>query len=153
MTRGMYFEEFEPGLEITTPSRTVTESDVFSFAGLSGDYNQLHTDAEFAKNTMFGRPIAHGMLVLSIATGLAARMGFIEGTALAFRELSWKFSSPVFFGDTVHIVARCREKKLMPRLGGGIVVFDVRVVNQEGKVVQRGDWQLLMACQPDPEEG
>ena len=149
MARGMYFEEFEEGLEVVSPARTITEADVFAFAGLSGDFNQLHTDAEFARSTVYGRPIAHGMLVLSISTGLAARMGFIEGTAMAFRELSWKFSSPVFFGDTVHIVATCRELKPMPKLGGGVVIFDVKVVNQDGKRVQKGDWQLLMASQPD----
>lgn len=149
MARGMYFEEFELGLEVVSPGRTITEADVFAFAGLSGDYNQLHTDAEFASSTMFGRPIAHGMLVLSIATGLAGRMGFIEGTALAFRELSWKFSSPVFFGDTIHIRAACRDLKPMPKLGGGVVIFDVKVVNQDGKAVQKGDWQLLMASRPE----
>lgn len=148
MARGMYFEEFQVGLEVISPARTITESDVSAFAGLSGDFNQLHTDAEFAKATMFGRRIAHGMLVLSIATGLAARMGFIEGTAMAFRELSWKFSAPVFFGDTVHIRAVCRELKPMPKLGGGVVVFDVKVVNQDGKTVHKGDWQLLMASKP-----
>ncbi len=148
MPRGMYFEEFEVGMEVVSPGRTITEADVVAFAGVSGDYNQLHTDEEFAKGLMFGQRIAHGMLVLSIATGLAARLGFIEGTALAFRELTWKFSQPVFFGDTIHMKATCKETKPMPRLGGGAVYFDVRVVNQDGKTVQRGEWQLLMASRP-----
>jgi len=148
MPRGMYFEEFEVGVEVVSPGRTITEADVVAFAGLSGDYNQLHTDEEFAKGLMFGQRIAHGMLVLSIATGLAARLGFIEGTALAFRELTWKFSQPVFFGDTIYIKATCKELKPMPRLGGGVVKFDVRVANQDGKTVQRGEWQLLMASRP-----
>ena len=148
MPRGMYFEEFEVGIEVVSPGRTITEADVVAFAGLSGDYNQLHTDEEFAKGLMFGQRIAHGMLVLSIATGLAARLGFIEGTALAFRELTWKFSQPVFFGDTIYMKATCKETKPMPRLGGGVVKFDVRVANQDGKTVQRGEWQLLMASRP-----
>ena len=148
MPRGMYFEEFEVGIEVVSPGRTITEADVVAFAGVSGDYNQLHTDEEFAKGLMFGQRIAHGMLVLSIATGLAARLGFIEGTALAFRELTWKFSQPVFFGDTVYMKATCKETKPMPRLGGGVVKFDVRVANQDGKTVQRGEWQLLMASRP-----
>ena len=148
MPRGLYFEEFEAGKEVVSPGRTITEADVVAFAGVSGDYNQLHTDDEFAKGLMFGQRIAHGMLVLSIATGLAARLGFIEGTALAFRELTWKFSQPVFFGDTIHIKATCKETKPMPRLGGGVVKFDVRVANQDGKTVQRGEWQLLMASRP-----
>ncbi len=146
-TRGMYFEEFEVGTEMESPGRTITEADVVAFAGLSGDYTQLHTDEEFAKGTLFGRRIAHGMLVASIATGLAARLGFIEGTALAFRELTWKFSQPVFFGDTIYLKARCKELKAMPRLGGGLVVFDARVINQDKKVVQRGEWYMLIASQ------
>lgn len=146
--RGMYFEEFRTGLEVISPGRTITEADIVMFAGLSGDYTQLHTDEEFAKRTAFGKRIAHGALVLSIATGLAARLGFVEGTALAFRELSWKFSLPVFAGDTIYLKASCRELKPMPRLGGGLVVFDASVLNQEGKTVQRGEWHMLVASRP-----
>ncbi len=146
--RGLYFEEFEVGGEQISPARTSTEADIVGFAGLSGDYTQLHTDEEFARKTPYGRRIAHGMLVLSIATGLAARLGFIEGTALAFRELAWKFSSPVFIGDTVHVKALCKELKPMARLGGGLVIFDVSVINQESKTVQRGDWQVLVVSKP-----
>ena len=147
-SRGLYFEEFQIGGELVSPARTITEADIVTFAGLSGDYTQLHTDEEFARKTPYGRRIAHGMLVLSIATGLAARLGFIEGTALAFRELSWKFSLPVFIGDTIHVKAVCKELKPMPRLGGGLVAFDVSVVNQEGKTVERGDWLMLVASKP-----
>jgi len=146
--RGKYFEEFEIGNEVVSPARTITEADVVMFAGLTGDYNQLHTDEEFAKTTPFGRRIAHGLLVLSYAVGLLGRLGFIEGTALAFRELAWKFSQPVFMGDTVHVKARCRELKPMARLGGGLVIFDLSVVNQEGKTVQKGEWHVLMASKP-----
>lgn len=146
--RGMYFEEFEVGVEVVSPGRTITEADIVMFAGLSGDYTQLHTDEEFAKKTPFGKRIAHGALILAIATGLAARLGFVEGTALAFRELSWKFSLPVFAGDTIYLKARCRELKPMPRLGGGLVIFDATVLNQEGKTVQRGEWHMLVASRP-----
>ena len=146
--RGKYVEEFEIGNEVISPARTITEADVVMFAGLTGDYNQLHTDEEFAKTTPFGRRIAHGLLVLSYAVGLLGRLGFIEGTALAFRELTWKFSQPVFMGDTVHVKARCRELKPMARLGGGLVIFDLSVVNQEGKTVQKGEWHVLMASKP-----
>ena len=84
--RGMYFEEFAAGQTVITPGRTVTEADVVAFAGLSGDFNQLHTDAEFAKTTPFGQRVAHGLCVLSIVSGLAAQTGVMEGTVLAFRE-------------------------------------------------------------------
>ena len=145
---GLYFEEFTLDQKLTTLPRTVTEGDIVNFAGLTGDYNQLHTDEEFAKTTPFGRRIAHGLLVLSYAVGLLGRLGFIEGTALAFRELTWKFSQPVFMGDTVHVKARCRELKPMARLGGGLVIFDLSVVNQESKTVQKGEWHVLMASKP-----
>lgn len=144
-TRGMYFEEFEIGSEMTSVGRTITETDVVNFAGISGDYTQLHTDEEHAKGSLFGKRVAHGVLVLSIATGLAVRLGFIEGTALAFRELTWKFSQPVFFGDTIRVKSRVKELKPMPRLGGGSVIFDVSVINQDGKTVQKGEWNMLVA--------
>ncbi|NCF69353.1 MAG: dehydratase [Chloroflexi bacterium] len=142
--RGLYFEDFEVGQVLLTASRTVTESDIVRFAGLSGDYNQIHTDAEYAASGPFGERVAHGMLVQSIATGLAVQSGVIEGTVLAFRELSCKFSLPVFIGDTVRVKLEIVEKKALPRLKGGQVVMKVRVLNQQGKLVQRGNWVMLV---------
>lgn len=147
--RGLYFEEFEIGQEIITPARTITEADVVNFAGLSADYNALHTDAVFAASTPYERRIAHGALIIAVATGLAARQGFIEGTALAFRELSWKFSAPVYLGDTIHMVATISELKPMARLGGGLVIIKARIVNQHGDTVQKGEWRLLMQSRPN----
>ncbi len=90
--RGMYFEEFQVGQRIISRGRTVTESDIVTFAGLSGDYTQIHTDTEFSKNTPYGQRIAHGLLGLSIASGLAMQTGVLEGTVLFFREIvEWKF--------------------------------------------------------------
>jgi acyl dehydratase len=147
--RGLYFEEFEVGQRVITAGRTVTESDIVTFAGLSGDYNQIHTDIEFSKSTPFGQRVAHGVLVLSIATGLIAQAGFIEGTVLAFREINnWKFAKPVFIGDTVHVVADIIETKALPRLGGGAVIIKLSVVNQDEDVVMRGKWTALMMSKP-----
>ncbi|OQY43446.1 MAG: dehydratase [Anaerolineaceae bacterium 4572_78] len=143
-TRGLYFEEFELEQQIITPARTITETDIVSFAGLSGDYNPLHTDAVFAESTPYEARIAHGMLALSIATGLVARQGFAEGTVLAFREVKWKFSSPIFIGDTIHLVVTVKGLKPMPKLGGGLVTFQASLQNQHGKTVQRGEWRILM---------
>ena len=146
--RGRYFEEFEIGDTIETAARTVTESDVVSFAALSGDYNQLHTDAEYAKETRFGERIAHGLLGLSIVSGLANRLGFGEGTVEAFTSLDWKFRGPVRFGDTIRARLEVSKKKAMSRLGGGFVVFDVVVLNQKDDIVQKGSWTLLMRSAP-----
>ena len=145
----LYFEEMEEGLEVTSPARTVTEADVVAFAGLSGDYNPLHTDAEFARSTRFGERIAHGLLGLSIATGLADRLGFIAGTAIAFMGLEWKFKAPILFGDTISMTARMLRKRAVPRLGGGIVVFGITIKNQRGETVQEGEWTLLMKSRPE----
>ncbi len=146
--RGSYFEEFEIGDTVESASRTITETDIVLFAGLSGDYNQLHTDAEFAKGTLFGERIAHGLLGLSVASGLAQRLGFIEGTAQAFRELSWKFRGPILIGDTIRARFKVREKKELARLGGGMIMFDAAVLNQRDEVVQKGIWKVLIASAP-----
>lgn len=142
--RGMHFEEFEVGLEIETAARTITETDIVNFAGLSGDFNFIHTNAEAASETPFGQRVAHGMLVASIATGLAVQQGFIDGTTLAFRELNWKFTKPVFIGDTVLVQIKVTETKPMARLGGGLVVFEARVFNQRDEVVHKGEMKMLI---------
>jgi acyl dehydratase len=140
----MHFEEFELGLEIQTAARTITESDIVTFAGLSGDFNFIHINAEGAKASPFGQRVAHGMLVASIASGLAVQQGFIDGTTLAFRELTWKFTKPVFIGDTIYVEIKVIETKAMPKLGGGLVTFEARVVNQHDDLVHKGEWRMLI---------
>lgn len=147
--RGLYFEEFVEGAELVSPARTITESDIVLFAGLTGDYNPLHTDAEYSRDTIFGQRVAHGLLGLSIASGLGWRIGFLEGTVEAFRDLEWKFSQPIFIGDTIHVRVKVAEKKSMRRLGGGTVVFQVRMLNQHGDIVQRGSWKILFKGKPE----
>ena len=146
--RGRYFEEFEIGDEVETAARTITETDVVLFAGLSGDYNQLHTDVEFAKGTLFGERVAHGLLGLAIASGLSSRLGFIEGTAEAFTGLEWRFRGPIKIGDTIRVRLKVRQKKEMRRLGGGFVVLDVVVLNQRDETVQKGAWTVLVKGTP-----
>jgi acyl dehydratase len=146
--RGMYFEDFEVGLEVITSARTITETDIVNFAGLSGDFNFIHTNAVAAAETPFGQRVAHGMLVASIATGLCVQQGFIDGTTLAFRELTWKFTKPVFIGDTVYVRIKVSETKRMARLGGGLVVFEARVLNQDDDVVHKGEMRMLIQAKP-----
>lgn len=142
---GLYFEDVEIGKRMVTRGRTITEADLVQFAGLTGDYNPMHTDAEYMKHSQFGQRIAHGMLTLSYAVGQAYQLGFMERTVLAFRGLEMKFSLPVFIGDTIHVEITVREKKEARRMGGGWVTFDVKIVNQDGKTVQSGEWTVLLA--------
>jgi 3-hydroxybutyryl-CoA dehydratase len=151
--RGLYFEEFALGDSMTSPARTITETDIVAFAALSGDWTAIHTDAEYAAKGNFGERVAHGLLALSIASGLAVRLGFIEDTAIAFRELEWKFSLPIKIGDTIHMRAEVIEKKALPRLGGGIVTLDVAVLNQRNEVTQRGAWKMLVKSSPETPRG
>lgn len=145
---GLYFEDFIVGDKATSPSRTITEADIVMFAGLSGDYNEIHTSEEFSKGNMFGRRIAHGLLGLSIASGLAFQMGFLLGTVEVFRSIEWEFTAPIFIGDTIHLEAEVAEVKAFPRLGNGKVTFKVSVKKQDGSVAQRGTWTLLVKGKP-----
>lgn len=148
--RGMYFEKFEVGQQIVTVGRTITEADVVTFAGLSGDFNQIHVDAEYSAKRHFGQRVAHGLLGLSIASGLAVQTGVLEGTVLAWREINeWKFSRPIFFGDTIHVEMEVTETKAMARLGGGLVVLKLNVLNQKDETVMKGMWSVLVAFQPE----
>lgn len=142
--RGRYFEEFNVGDKVTSQGRTVTESDIVAFAGLSGDYNPVHLDAEFCKGGMFGERIAHGLLVLAMASGLAWQLGFMAGTADAFLSLDWKFAGPTKIGDTIRVTAEVAQKREMPGSGGGMVVFNVEVKNQRDEIVQKGKWSVLV---------
>ena len=148
--RGLYFEEFEIGQRFFSAGRTITESDIVSFAGLSGDFNQIHTDSQFAKKTPHGQRIAHGLLVTSIASGLIAQSGLIEGTVLVFREIgNWKFAKPTFIGDTVHVEVEVKNTKALRRLGGGAVEIAVEVKNQNEEIVMKGSWTVLIVSRPD----
>jgi len=148
---GYYFEDIEIDKPLVTRGRTVTESDIVQFAALTGDYNPMHTNAEYMKSSTFGQRVAHGMLTLSYAVGQAYQLGFMERTVIAFRGLEMKFSLPVFINDTIHVELVVREKTEARRLGGGWVVLDVKIVNQAGKTVQSGEWTVLLAFKPAPE--
>jgi len=142
---GLYFEEFFVGQKLDTQKRTITEDDIMSFAKLSGDDNRIHTDPEFSKSTMFGRQVAHGLLGLSIASGLAWQTGILDGTVIAFREINeWKFVKPVFIGDTIYVELEVKEAKSLPRIGGGSVTITLEVKNQSDEVCHRGSWTVLM---------
>ncbi len=141
----MYFEDFEVGQRFTTPGRTVTEADIVNFAGVSGDFNPIHMDAEHAKGTPFGERIAHGLLVLAMLTGLRQRMGVMDGTLIAWVEIrNYRFLKPVFIGDTIRGETEVVEKRETSRPDRGILVQRVRVLNQRGEVVQEGEFVTLV---------
>jgi 3-hydroxybutyryl-CoA dehydratase len=151
--RGMYFEEFEEGQTILSTGRTVTETDIVNFAGLSADYNEIHINAVFSEATPIGKRIAHGVLGLSIASGLAVLTGVLEGTIIVFREINaWKFVKPIFIGDTVHVVMKVLETKAMPRVGGGQVLLELDLKNQEDVTTQKGTWKVLVMSKPEENE-
>lgn len=146
---GLYFEDFTVGQTLDTQKRTVSEDDIMAFARLTGDDNRIHTDPEFSKTTPFGRQIAHGLLGLSIASGLAWQTGILDGTVLAFREVKeWKFVKPVFIGDSIYVEMQVLETKALPRIGGGAVTISLEVKNQSDEVCHRGQWTVLMLSKP-----
>ena len=142
-----YFDEIELGEEYESPGRTVTEADIVMFAGLSGDYNVLHTDAEFMKTTAFGERIAHGLLCLAIQSGLFTRATAPYAT-LGFGGLRWKFKAPVKIGDTIKLKAKVVEKKTLDKPDRGQITLDRTIVNQHGEVVQQGQTDLIVQKRP-----
>jgi acyl dehydratase len=146
---GRYFEEFHVGEKVTTESRKVTDADIMTFAALTGDDNRIHTDAEFSRNGPFGRRISHGLLGLSIASGLLWQTGMLDGTVIAFREVNeWKFVKPIFIDDVVHAELEAIETKSLPRVGGGSVVVGVELKNQDNDVCMKGKWTILVMLRP-----
>jgi 3-hydroxybutyryl-CoA dehydratase len=140
---GMWFEDYVVGAEFKSPGRTITETDLVMFSGLTGDYNSLHTDAEYCKGDTFGERITHGMLGLSYAVGLASRFGMLERTVLAFLGLEWKFRAPIKIGDTVHVELTVVQTRVAGS-GQGIVVLEVVEKNQRDEDVQRGKWTVMI---------
>ena len=142
--KSLYFEEFQIGDKFFSERRTITEEDIDGFADLSGDHNPIHTNSEFAKTTIFGKRISHGLLGLSITSGLAAKLGFAEKTTIAFRGLDWKFKKPIAIGDSIKAIYEVVDKRTLPVDEGGLVIFKVIVTNQEEQKVQIGKWSLII---------
>lgn len=139
-----FFDDFERGEKFTTDSRTITEADLVRFADLSGDRHRLHLDETYAKQSLFGGRIAHGLLGLSIASGLWVRLGLLEESILAFLGLEWKFVAPVRIEDAVHTVVTVKEKRASRPPDRGVLILDVAVLNQRDETVQEGIWTLLV---------
>ncbi len=131
----LYYEDFQPGLSFESRGRTITEADIVNFAGISGDFIELHTNEEYARQTPFGRRIAHGALIFSISTGLVAQMNLVNDTVVAFYGLDkLRFTKPVFIGDTVRVRKKVAEVQDKGE-GRGLVQFETKVVNQHDEPV------------------
>lgn len=145
-----YLEDLEAGQTFVSAARTVTEADVVAFAGLSGDFNPIHTDAEFAKDSAYGQRVVYGLLGLSIATGLLDRLGVFSGSAIAMLGITdWTFTAPVFIGDTVHLeltILGVRTSRSKPDRGVVERRFELR--NQRGELVQSGRIDVLVRRRP-----
>jgi 3-hydroxybutyryl-CoA dehydratase len=137
------FEDLSPGDEWESPGRTVTESDVVAFAGLSGDFNPIHVDHHSSRSNAFGRPVAHGLLGVAIASGLASHAPHVATIAfLAIEE--WKFLQPIAFGDTVRVLTRVESVQPKGRGRRALVTWNRRLVNQDGVTVQEGTTRTLV---------
>jgi acyl dehydratase len=133
----LYFDDVEVGQQWKSLARTITEADVVNFAGLSGDFNPIHLDHEFARTTPFRRPIAHGLLVFAVASGLGLFAPPMRTLAiLGIRE--WNFKNPVFPGDTIHVVSKVLHKEVRSRGRRGEITWQRQIFNQDGKVIMEG---------------
>ncbi|HEY3744479.1 MAG TPA: MaoC/PaaZ C-terminal domain-containing protein [Bryobacteraceae bacterium] len=140
-----YFEDFLPGDLSTTPGRTITEADIINFAGLTGDWYELHTNVEYAAKTRFGQRIAHGALIFSISTALNVRAMPPGNTLIAFYGVDkLRFVKPTFIGDTIYCRNQVLEKQEKNE-SSGVVAALCEVVNQRGEIVisytSRALWQ------------
>jgi len=142
---GLWFDDVEIGMTFETPRRTVTEADVVNFAGVSGDFHTLNTDAQTMRESQFGERIAHGALVLSIVTGLRGRLGIFDDTLVAFAEIRrWRFVRPVLIGDTIRAANEVVELTPTSKPDRGVMVQHVQVLNQHDVVVQEGEMVALV---------
>ncbi|MBK7791795.1 MAG: MaoC family dehydratase [Betaproteobacteria bacterium] len=143
-----YYEDTKVGDECVTPSVTVTDAMIRSYADLSGDHSRIHLDEAFARTTQFGRRIGHGLLGLALTDGLKtqADYAFQPGMSLGW---TWDFAGPICIGDALHVRFRVGSRRTTSKPGWGIVVLPSELINQDGKVVQRGEHRLMIPRRPE----
>ncbi len=143
----LYFEDLETGDTFETPARTVTEADVVNFAGLSGDFHALHMDETYASGTPHGRRIAHGLLVVSISSGLVSRlplMRLLERTTIGLAGIECRFVKPTFIGDTIRVTLTIAGKTPGRRPDRGTLDMRRTALNQDGEPVMEGTWKMVV---------
>ena len=148
--RGMYFEDFEEGMTLRTPARTITGTDIVNFCCLTGDFNEVHANHEYAKTTPFGEVIAHGPMIYGIAGGLQYASGINDGTLLALLGIDkWRILAPVKHGDTIHMEQTVLAKRRTSKPGRGIVTLKREIKNQHGAVVQEMEATIMYRCREE----
>lgn len=141
---GKYFEEFENGQTFETRSRTITEADVTNFAGLSGDFSEVHVSEEYARDTIYGTRIAQGTLVFSVGLGLTTSLGYTEGTLVGLYGVNnLRFPNPVYPGDTISVVQEVT--KLREKEKGGVLSLRTKITNQDDEVCVVWDHKKMVA--------
>ena len=142
--RGRTFEEFVIDEEIVSGSRTVTEADVVNFAHLSGDFQPEHLNEEYARKGPMGERIAHGLLVMSMASGLLNQTGVFEGTSIAILEVTARFVKAVKFGDTIRAIQKIMGKKETSKPDRGVLTTRITVLNQDDQTILEADLVMLL---------
>ena len=143
IARSLYFDDFHLGQKFVSKSRTLTEADIVNFAALSWDHNQLHTDAQYAGQTQYGKRIAHGLLGVVTHAGLTYQL--TEDSILALLEINWKFHLPIYIDDTIHVEQTVKDLRESSTGDRGILIFEKEVKNQKNEVVQTGTTTILLA--------
>lgn len=146
----LYYEDLEVGQTFRSPARTVTEADLTIFSMVSGDWNPIHSDAEYARKTPYGQRIVHGVLGVAIVTGMFDRLGIFEDSALALLGIDeWRFIAPIFVGDTVHMELEIADKRLTSKGDRGIIDRRIRLVRHDGTVLQEGRMGMMTKLRPN----
>ena len=141
--QGLYFEDFQVGDRFETPRRTVTDAEISAYAGLSADYNPIHVDDLYAKDTIYGTRIAHGMLVLTIGFGLLMRLGLWVGTGMGLLSISARFLKPLHIGDTIRTEAEVVSVRHTSKTDRGVITFRLDIVNQSGETLCEVDYSHM----------
>jgi len=147
----MYWDDLKVGDEFVTPSRTVTETDLMVYTYLSGDFNVLHTDAEYCKSHPFKERIFHGPCGISFTHGLVSRLGIFEGGVIGLLEMTWKYFIPLKIGDTIHVLLTIADKRETKKPDTGLVITGRKLINQRGETIQEGQTKMLMRRRPAQE--
>lgn len=142
-----YYEDVEVGFSYETPGITVGEAHILGFAGLTGDFTQVHVDEQFAQEMGFKGRLAHGLLVLGLIDALKNRC-LVNFHVVAALNWSWRFSGPVYVGDRVHARLVIADKRLTKKGNRGIITLDIKGMNQNGEIVQEGTNQIMVLCRP-----